>query len=153
VPHFLLSRLFHCRQSTQFHLHSVATPTGFYVCVVSEAALPVTSFLFLSSIAIEDWNKFKFLLLDNTLFNFLIDAFRPPRGHVHTTMKSGKTEKLQVALIKKAKKIYSTVKSSDSKGPLSKFISFPIMSRWITIDSRASSLPGLVTLLTNSKDV
>jgi hypothetical protein len=46
-----------------------------------------------------------FLLLDNTLFNFLIDAFRPPRVHVHTTMKSGKTEKLQVALIKKVKNI------------------------------------------------
>jgi hypothetical protein len=48
-----------------------------------------------------------FLLLDNTLFNFLIDAFQPPRGHVHTTMKSGKTEKLQVALIKIAKKKFT----------------------------------------------
>jgi hypothetical protein len=40
-------------------------------------------------------------------------------------MKSGKTKKLQVALIKKAKKIYCTVKS----------------------------LLALVTLMTNSKDV
>jgi hypothetical protein len=53
----------------------------------------------------------------------------------HTTMKSEKTEKLQLALIEKAKNFYSTVKSSDSKGLLSKFISFPLMSRWITIDS------------------
>jgi hypothetical protein len=48
-----------------------------------------------------------FLLLENTLFNFLIDAFQSPRGHVHTTMKSGKTEKLQVSLIKKAKKKFT----------------------------------------------
>jgi hypothetical protein len=43
------------------------------------------------------------VLLGNTIFNFLIDAFRPPRGHVHTTMKSGKNRK--TPLIKKTKKI------------------------------------------------
>jgi hypothetical protein len=34
--------------------------------------------------------------------------------------------------------IQSKVKSSDSNGPLSKFISFPLLSCWIMMDSTAS---------------
>jgi hypothetical protein len=44
-------------------------------------------------------------------------------------MKSDKTEKLQVALIKKAKKKLKHSKKLRLQGALSKFFSFPLMAR------------------------